>query len=353
MTLFVYIAATQLSLAFEAICTPKCRLFACTYNCFLYTSCRFIAGLVILLLFFGQDSNCTLFSRNFFIGVFSFVVLLIVLQVIILGLETCIMCISAQGTVLETHRRRRLPVVLWIRAIFFILEFLLTIYGTLLITADPNTRLFQKVYTAVENENVGDEVMNLNMTTQRYFDCTGAFEEESVKGLVAVSWILQIIISVWFIVYVDPCGCFTGIGPVHIEIENEDELLNSGHLLTGQELKRRTVMHRQRQRGSLKLTGEIRRIGASTRRFYYYQNIQQRQWLKKLSKLFCCSQGGGAFSRALKDMASGLSIIFQDTDYVLSDLVMGLKLVGQHQRTSEKYFSNEVKNMRKVRMTVT
>ena len=329
----------------------KCRLFLCTYNCFLYTSCRFIAGLVVLLLFFGQDSNCASLSRNVFIGAFTFVVLQIILQVIILGLETCIMCISAQGTVLETHRRRRLPVALWIRAIFFILEFFLTIYGTLLITSDTNTRLFQKVYTAVGN--VGDEMTNLNMTTQRensglYLDCTGTFEEESVKGLVAVSWILQIIISVWFIVYVDPCGCFTGIGPVHLEIENEDELLNSSHLLTGQELKRRTVMHRQRQRGSLKLSGDIRRIGASTRRFYYYQNIQQRQWLKKLSKLFCCSQGGGAFSRALKDMASGLSIIFHDSDYVLSDLVMGLKLVGQHQRTSEKYFDIEVKNMRKV-----
>lgn len=339
----------------EAICTSMFWLFVCTYNCFLYTSCRFIAGLVILLLFLGQDSNCTSFSRNFFIGAFAFLVLQIILQVIILGLETCIMCISAQGTVLETHRRRRLPVVLWIRAIFFIVEILLTIYGTLLITADPNTRLFQKVYSAIGNNDVEDEVANLNMTTQRAdsglrLDCTGTFEEESVKGLVAVSWILQIIISVWFIVYVDPCGCFTGIGPVHLEIENEDELLNSGHLLTGQELKRRTVMHRQRQRGSLKLTGDIRRIGASTRRFYYYQNIQQRQWLKKLSKLFCCSQGGGAFSRALKDMASGLSIIFHDSDYVLSDLVMGLKLVGQHQRTSEKYFNLEVENMRKVSM---
>lgn len=254
------------------------------------------------------------------------------------------MCISAQGTVLTTIRRRRLPVVLWIRAIFFILEILLTIYGTLLITDDQNTRLFPSVSpTTAMHRN-----MTENSDLAPSMECTGEFEEACVKGLVAVSWILQIIISVWFIVYVDPCGCFTGIGPVHVEIENEDEIMNSGNLLTGQELKRRTVMHRQRPRGSLKLTGDIRRVGASTKRFYYYQSIQQRQWLKKLSKLFCCSQGGGAFSRALKDMASGLSIIFHDSDYVLSDLVMGLKLVGQHQRTSEKYLKNEVENMRKV-----
>lgn len=257
------------------------------------------------------------------------------------------MCISAQGTVLTTSRRRRLPVVLWIRAIFFIVEILLTIYGTLLITTDPNTRLFPRDSPAT--------AVHRNMTENSDYsdfdssmECDGEFEEACVKGLVAVSWILQIIISVWFIFYVDPCGCFTGIGPVHVEIENEDEIMNSGNLLTGQELKRRTVMHRQRPRATLKLTGDIRRVGASTKRFYYYQSIQQRQWLKKLSKLFCCSQGGGAFSRALKDMASGLSIIFHDSDYVLSDLVMGLKLVGQHQRTSAKYLTNEVENMRKV-----
>ena len=244
---------------------------------------------------------------------------------------------------LDAAKRRRLPVVLWIRAIFFFLEIILTIYGTLLITSDTNTRLFPRESIRTNTTHSGDS---------QFDECDRTFEESVVKGLVAISWVLQIIISIWFVVYVDPCGCFTGIGPVHVEIENEDEIMNSDNLLTGPELKRRTVMHRHRVRGSVKLTGGARQTGASTRRFYYYQSIQQRQWLKKLSKLFFCSKGGGAFSRALKDMASGLSIIFHDSDYVLSDLVVGLKLVGQHQRSSEKYFNIEVENMRKVHMSL-
>lgn len=307
---------------------------------FLYVLCRFLAGLVILLLVLSQGGACARFTRGAFIGALVFILLQIILQFIILGLETCIMCISAQGTVLNTTKRRRLPIVLWIRAVFFFLEIVLTIYGTLLITTDANTRLFPRSSTMPRNGTPNSDT--------DADGCNRTFEESVVQGLVAISWILQIIIAIWFVVYVDPCGCFTGIGPVHVEIENEDEIMNSDNLLTGPELKRRTVMHRHRVRGTVKLAGGARQAGASTKRFYYYQSIQQRQWLKKLGKLFCCSKGGGAFSRALKDMASGLSIIFHDSDYVLSDLVVGLKLVGQHQRSSEKYFNVEVENMRKV-----
>ena len=157
-------------------------------------------------------SECDVLKNNYFVLILSFWLLWFVDQFIVLGLEAAIMTISARGLIFELHKRRFLPVFLWARAIFYVLEVLLTIFGTYVSAAD--------VYF------IDDKV--------RKEKCKLAVELlTATRVFTGLSWALLLIIIILFVYYIDLCNIFSGPGEMHIDIENENELLvwAAGNLL--------------------------------------------------------------------------------------------------------------------------
>ena len=261
----------------------------------------------------------------------------IIIQVIILGLEATIMSVSARGSVMEPEKRRSLPIFLGIRAVFFFLESAVILLGTALLSVDVQSQLSDADEDADESNTCSSrEGVLIKPTT----------------ALVVISWFLQALIVVCFFYYIDLCGLF--LSPVNSEETDlgvEEELMtNDGQLLlSADELRRRTVVHNGRHRVSVRFRG-LTRFGESTKRLYNYQGIQQRQWFKKLHRL-CCNNSGGS-AKALNDIAASFAIVFQDSNYVLSDVVAGLKLLSHLHTKVDGAYQREIEYMRKVRMYI-
>lgn len=257
----------------------------------------------------------------------------LIVQLAILGLEAAIMCTSARGSVMETQKRRNLPIILIFRSCLFFAESAVIIFGTILLSP-----LVQSAISRTLNKE--------------HYTCYR--EEKLVKDLtivlIVLSWLLQTIIVIFFFYYVDLCGVCLSPMPINkdqedgVEIGENDKQL----LLTARELRRRTVMHHGKARASLRHQTVIN-FGQSTKRLYHYQSIQQRQWLKKFRKL-CCNSSGGSL-KALNDLAASLAIMLEDSDYVVSDIVAALKLVSELHHKTDGFYQREVEYMRKLTMS--
>ena len=260
----------------------------------------------------------------------------IIIQVIILGLEATIMSVSARGSVMESEKRRSLPIFLGIRAVFFFLESAVILWGTALLSVHVQSQLSD----ADEDDDENNECSSREGVLIK-----------STTALVVISWFLQALIVVCFFYYIDLCGLF--LSPVHseeIDLGVEESMTNDGQLLlSAEELRRRTVVHHGRPRVSMRFRG-LTRFGESTKRLYNYQGIQQRQWFKKLHRICCNTSGGSA--KALNDIAASFAIIFQDSNYVLSDIVAGLKLLSHLHTKVDGSYQREIEYMRKVRMYI-
>ena len=275
-------------------------------------------------------SECDVLKNNYFVLILSFWLLWFVDQFIVLGLEAAIMTISARGLIFELHKRRFLPVFLWARAVFYVLEVLLTIFGTYVSAAD--------VYF------IDDKV--------RKEKCKLAVELlTATRVFTGLSWALLLIIIILFVYYIDLCNIFSGPGEMHIDIENENELLvwAAGNLLdtnsarpVRQKLERNdsyVAIHSARNRQT--------KIGKATRKLYYHQSIEQKYYFKKFKRLLNCFGERDSLHTSFRDMASALSIAFHNKDYVVSDLVAGLTLLSRKQGLRD-FYDQEVQRMRQV-----
>ena len=271
-------------------------------------------------------SECDVLKNNYFVLILSFWLLWFVDQFIVLGLEAAIMTISARGLIFELHKRRFLPVFLWARAIFYVLEVLLTIFGTYVSAADvyfiDDTVRKEKCKLAVEL-----------LTATRVF--TG------------LSWALLLIIIILFVYYIDLCNIFSGPGEMFFHNLDDEQVLAARNLLDieNQPTQKDYIMHKSFRHS--KLARRFTRSGHSTKRLYYHQSIEQKYYFKKFQRLWKCCRDQNLLSAAFRDIASGLSILFHNQDYVITDLIAGLKLVAeQHKMTG--FYEKELERMKRV-----
>ena len=237
------------------------------------------------------------------------------------------MTISARGRIFELHKRSALPIYLCIRVVFYIVEVLLTIFGTFVASSvdlfisqqDQDSLLYQHC-----------SYMNELLTGTKIF--------------VGISWTLLVIIIILFLYYFDPFGMCTLHKGLETEIEDEEQLNRARNLLL-------VNSARPRRAGGDDITVHTsRKVGRSTRKLYYNQSVEQQYYIKKFKKLFKCFNETDSLSLAFRDIATGLSILFHGSkDYVISDLVAGLKLLSKKQDIPD-YFQRESVKMREVRI---
>ena len=256
-------------------------------------------------------------------------------QLILIGITTAIMSVSARGTIFESHKRKHLfPLVLF-RDCSVGVEALVAVFGVIISASND-------IY--LDKSDGVCEAIETSLTVIRVF--------------VAISWLFVIGFIIQSLFYFDLCNIFSGPGNLEDIVVDDDHLERCKSLLYVNSVRQGTTGGSDEQKDVTtasitsnyykKRRERATRRRLSTQRMFYTQQLEQNYYTQKFKRLlWCCCREDDSVLTGFKDMSTALSIMFHNKDYTISDLLAGLLLLFRQQKV-QGYYERELQHMRKV-----
>ena len=203
---------------------------------------------------------------------YSSLLAMLVIQIVVAMNEEVIFLVSARGTVWNDKPRRWLSKLLYLRMVLFVMDVATLVYATW-------------------------SVFNEGTVTQLAPCASYSSALRFAKGIVAVIWITLVIYAVSFLIFLDPCGCFSSTSLIDELHFNDDQKQVDGQWTSGQRRKFRR--------------------------------------LRILCSLFCVKETPKT-TIALWDLARTMQKIFYNVNLVPSDIVAGFLLLRHDQKRKLK-----------------
>ena len=222
------------------------------------------------------------------VTLYSSLLVMLVTQILIAINEEFILLVSARGTVWNDRPRRFVPKLLYLRTALFVVDVATLVYAT----------------WAVEN---GETVAQL----EPCIPYTNALR--FTEGIIAVVWITLAVYALGFLLYLDPCGCFSSTSLLY-ELQH--------------------IIDKQEEEVDSPFAAQLKRAGRSLHR----SHIEHRRMLRRLQT--CCSlcgiQDAAETTIALNDLAHSLYKMFHNVELVPTDLFVGFQILHRDHKKKMK-----------------
>lgn len=228
--------------------------------------CWFV-GVLGGVVYFRYAVGC---EPSHYLAIFASAILLSTLIIIVI--ESLILCYSARGTIVRTRPRKPIRTILHVRIIFLGVEFVVLIAGTYLAFA-PRVETCQDLDKAVL----------------------------AVRLLVGAGWCVLIFFLVFSVIYMDPCHCYSA------------------------KINYTPVISRIIEEGNTNTTV------AET-----HWRLSHSVWEKRFRVLCCLSGSDDTHQVAYKEVAEIFAHLFCDTNVVSSDIAAGMVLLQREHLAEER-----------------
>ncbi|XP_064627221.1 diacylglycerol lipase-alpha-like [Lineus longissimus] len=200
-------------------------------------------------------------------------------------MEWCIAWISMRGTILNTEPRRSMQYLLYVRLAILIVEFSWLVVGVIWIS-------------------------------EHYDSCGTSHAKSAVLGIIVCNWIVMssVLISLW-------CT-FDTAGRSWVKMKRYQE----------------SVKEREKRAG--------RRSGSRRRNWRHRKAVRQYEasWDRRFRLLFCCVQNDANGQNSFTEVAKLFTEFFRELDVVPSDVIAGLMLLRNYQKSCRKLIVNQGSN---------